>query len=307
VRMVEARLRAANADIEVARARLLPPLDLSAQAGYSALGLASLFQPQNFLMNAIASLAITIFDGGRKEGDKASADINRELMVETYAQTMLQALREVESALSALRTARLRQDAQFATLRASLTMFKATSDAYLAGAAEMGSLLDARRNLQRSQDDWQKARSESLRAYASLAFSLGGDAPPNSLESPKEPAQATADADLPPQLALTSREALRKLGGWGVEIPQLAHRQVLPSIWRDLELRYPDALQGKRLQAVREGAVSDKPQEAESWYRLSLTGFAGQAEAENFCGAMRQGLQACKVARISAPGSAVAD
>jgi NodT family efflux transporter outer membrane factor (OMF) lipoprotein len=298
VRMVEARLRAANADIDVARARLLPPVDLSAQAGYSALGLASLFQPQNFLMNAIASLAVTIFDGGRRDGDKASADFNREQMVETYAQMIFQALREVESSLSALRAARLRQDAQFGSMRASLAMYEATSESYQAGAAEMSSLLDARRNLQRSQDDWQKSKAEAMRAYATLAFALGGDTSIDSQDGDgnTETHNMTALSESANPV-ITTREALRKLNGWAVEIPQLAHRQILSSVWRDLQQRYAEPLQGKSLRAIREGAVSEKPQETESWYRLTLTGFAEQFEAEKFCGAMRQELQTCKVIR----------
>ena len=61
----------------------------------------------------------------------------------------------------------------------------------------------------------------------------------------------------------------------GVEIPQMAPRQVLTTIWRDLLQRYFEQFQGKTLRSVREGAVTDKPEEAESWYRLSLSDFSG--------------------------------
>ncbi len=299
VRMVEARLRAANADIDVARARLLPPVDLSAQAGYSALGLASLFQPQNFLMNAIASLAVTIFDGGRRDGDKASADFSREQMVETYAQTILQALREVESSLSALRAARLRQDAQFGSMRASLAMFEATSESYQAGAAEMGSLLDARRNLQRSQDDWQKSKAEAMRAYATLEFALGGDASTGGQDGDADGLFNVAESkDAPANLAITSPEELRKVGGWGVEFPYLYHRQLLAPAGRDFVRRFPEELHNKTMLAVKIGAMTDKPRDSESWFRLTVGGIGLQSDAEGLCATLRQSLLSCKVIRL---------
>ena len=284
VRLVEARLQAAQADIEVARARLLPPIDLSAQVGYSALGLANLLQPQNLLTNAITSLAITIFDGGRRAGNKASADLAHEQLVETYAQTLLQALREVESTINAYRTARLRADAQQATLRASLAMYKAAVDAYGADALDLPGVLDAKRSLQRVQDDWQKARGETLRAYANVAFALGGSMGDAS----------AAQASAVPEGVLLA-EAAQPGSGWDVELAPLAHRSTLAPTWRELQRRFGDVLSGKQLQALRQGGVSDRSEEAEAWYRLAVTGFAAKAEAEEFCGAMRQGLQACKV------------
>lgn len=75
IRLVEARMRAANANIEVARARLLPPVDLSAQLGYSGLALSQLLQPQSLFWAAAASLAVTIFDGACRPS--ASALIRR--------------------------------------------------------------------------------------------------------------------------------------------------------------------------------------------------------------------------------------
>ncbi len=296
VRLVEARLQAAKADIDVVRARLLPPIDLSAQVGYSALGMANLLQPQNFLVNAIASLAATIFDGGRREGDKAVADLAKEQMLETYAQTMLQALREVESALAAYRTGRLRMDAQLGTVRASLTMYKAAADAFTADALDIGSLMDARRNLQRSQDDWQKSRSEVFRAYAGVAFSLGGGSLANAEKSERAEAEAGAPAaSLPDGLVILENSRSLPGTGWSVELAPLVHRRSLAPTWRVLQHHFSGELRGKSLLALRQGGASDKHEEPEAWFRLSLMGFGAQSDAESFCGAMRQELQACKV------------
>ncbi len=176
IRMVEARMRSANANIEVARARLLPPIDLSVQAGYSGLALAQVFQPQSLFWNAASSLALTIFDGGRREADKLLAESAYEEMVETYRQTIYQAIREVESAMVSIGATRQKLAAQQRNARATLSMFRLASDAYALGAADVSALHQARRNYQRSADELLRTKAELLRAHASLALALGTDA-----------------------------------------------------------------------------------------------------------------------------------
>ena len=176
IRMMEDRMRAANADINVARARLMPSVDLSVQAGLGGVSLLQLFSPQNLLVNATAAIAATIFDGGRREGNKAYAESYYEEMVETYAQTVYQAVREVESALSSLRAGQLQREAQDRTTRAALNMFKIASDAYELGSVDLTVLLDARKNYQRNLEDAMHGRERMLKAYAALFNALADSA-----------------------------------------------------------------------------------------------------------------------------------
>lgn len=84
IRVVEARMLSAHADIEVARARLLPPLDLTAQVGYGSFVLSQLFKTHSLFWNAIASLSATIFDRGRRANEVVFADALHEELAETY-------------------------------------------------------------------------------------------------------------------------------------------------------------------------------------------------------------------------------
>jgi NodT family efflux transporter outer membrane factor (OMF) lipoprotein len=173
IRMMEARMRAANANIDVARARLMPPIDLSLQAGYSGAALATLFQPQNLLVSTAASLAMSIFDGGVRKGEQDFAQSYYEEMVETYSKTVLQAVREVESALASVKTATRRLEAQKAVTRSALNIFKIGNDAYAAGFIDQSALLESRKNYQRSADESQRVKAELLRSYANLFYALG--------------------------------------------------------------------------------------------------------------------------------------
>lgn len=300
IRLVEARLRAANADIDVARARLLPPIDLSAQAGYSALSLSNLFSPQNFVANVIATLAITIFDGGRRQAEKNIAETSRQQLVETYAQTIIQALREVDSAMSALRTSRARMKAQVGISAAALNMMKIASQSYASNAIDLPALLDARRTYQRSQDDLQKAKSDYLRAYATLCFVLGGgevDEPPKLVEDTSKGGQKqpAPEAVYGAGIKLVTSEQLRAHQGWGVGLQSLVYQNEIDPVWRELLTRHGAVLNGKFLYAVRQGGLSERLDERQSWYSIVLGDFVEKTDAERFCLAVRKSFKGCTV------------
>jgi len=144
--------------------------------------LGQLLQPQNLFWNGIASLAITIFDGGRRDADKALAQSAYEDMVITYGQTVFQAIRDVESALTGLRSANLRLEAQKRATRSALSLLSVNVEAYSLGATDLMTLLDARRAYQRSTDESKRAKADALNSYAKLSQALG-------MENNIEPAQ----------------------------------------------------------------------------------------------------------------------
>jgi len=172
VRMMEARMRAAHADVEVARAQFLPTLDLSAQVGQSALRLANLLRPENLFWSAVGSLTAAIFDGGRREGVSAEAKAYYEEMVLTYGKVIHQSLREVENAMSLVRNAGLRHQAQQQAVASARALVASANQAYLAGALDSGGLVDARRNYQRQYDDMLRSKADALRASVMLAQAL---------------------------------------------------------------------------------------------------------------------------------------
>ena len=176
IRAVEARMRAAHADIRVARARLLPPIDLSAQGGLSAATLAQMLQPTSFFWNALSGVVISIFDGGRKELDKAYAESYYREMVETYGRTVLQAVREVEGSLIGLRSSRARLMAQQAAVRDGLKQYHLSQSAFRLGALDQTYLLDSQRGYQKYLEDEQRLKGEYLKAYIGLKQALGESA-----------------------------------------------------------------------------------------------------------------------------------
>ena len=131
---MEARIKAGDATLDELEQKRgvqhVPPVDLSAQNGLSAATLAQMLQPTSFFWNAIAGVIVNIFDGGRKELDKAYAESYYREMVETYAKTVLQAVREVEGALTSLRSSRARLAAQQGAVQDGLKQYHLSQAAF---------------------------------------------------------------------------------------------------------------------------------------------------------------------------------
>jgi outer membrane protein TolC len=293
IRMMEARMRAANANIDVARARLLPPIDLSSQVGYSGATLASLFQPQNFLVNTAAALAVSIFEGGVKRGEQAFAQSYYEEMVETYGKVVLQSVREVESSLATLKATERRLEAQKAVTRSALNIFKIGSDAFTAGSIDQTSLLESRKNYQHSADETQRVKADLLRSYANLSYALGlgaTTAEQNEFQEDSWVLQVNdADAKFPLHDAGSDNGEVHVKNNTQLDVQWMAEFSgVFPSaaihpFWRDLQFRFPIETKGKSLEGVSQWSQDKLPAEIGAWYRLRIGSFSTYNEALAFC------------------------
>ena len=177
IRVVEARLLAAEADIDTARSRLLPPLDLSAQAGYGSQYMSRLFEPSTLFWNVLASLSVTLFDHGKRDNEVVYSKAVREELVETYARTIFSAVREVDDALNGIRLGSRRLDAQRQAAEASRRAWDYSRESYRAGAIDHLLLLDTERNYHRNLDEQHVIDRARFRALVSLFSALGGGVP----------------------------------------------------------------------------------------------------------------------------------
>jgi len=308
VRMMEAKLLAADADIDVARARILPPLDLSAQAGYSSNMLAPLFQPKIFFWSAIASLTTSIFDAGRRENEKKYSESMYEEMVETYVRTIYQAMREVEGALVAVRLADKRLGAQHEAALSARRAWEINTKVFSMGAADLMTLLESERNYHRYIDDYQRAQAEQFKGYVSLFQALGGGVKPSETtmgagNHPKAPVSGLVLA--PP--SGNAPEYAPTFGGvdvqsgnqanlfWQIELPGLYHRATVGAAWRDLKARFPEMMEGRVLLPRLNGKIDDENGGHEAWYRLSIAQFNSEAEAEHYCAVLQENHERCRI------------
>ena len=170
IRAAEAGLIAANANIGVARAALLPNVSLSASAGINGV----LTSGSSTLVSLAASLSQTVFDGGRLQSQVTIATAQRQELLEGYAQTVLLALKDVEDNLVAVgsnqtRSALLVQSTEQARLAYDLALIR-----YDAGADDLLTLLDAQRTRLSAEDSLVQAQLASQTAAIGLFKALGG-------------------------------------------------------------------------------------------------------------------------------------
>jgi NodT family efflux transporter outer membrane factor (OMF) lipoprotein len=120
IRAARMRLEAAALDVEAAKADLLPALTLSASAAFSSGSLDLLFQ--NWVVSLGAALAGPLLDSGARKAEieRTRAVVREE--INTYAQTVANAIREVEDALVAID----RQKAYIELLEQALSAVKVT-------------------------------------------------------------------------------------------------------------------------------------------------------------------------------------
>jgi NodT family efflux transporter outer membrane factor (OMF) lipoprotein len=306
IRLIEARLRSAHADIDVARARLLPPVDLSSQAGFSGLGLSQLFQAQFFFWNAITSITASIFDGGAKELDQAASQVYYQEMVETYAKTVLQSVKEVESALTNLRTGQERLKAQTEVVRVGLNISKTSQQAYKVGAVDLSAILESQKTYRRQLLEQQQLKSEFIKAYVNLYLALGAGVAKGLGEDLKsigiEPesilyASDTKDAEAAGRLQKVNEQSksLSASKKWEVELYGVYDRTVIPAVWRDLNRRYSGDMNHRALHVYLGDHVEGEKKELTAWYRLAITGFSSQDDAKKLCDQMRAQQQSCSV------------
>lgn len=174
IRRAEAQLAATSANVDAARANLLPSITLTGQFGQGSFKLTELLSPQSILYSLAGNLVANVFDGERKENQLALARANNRELLEQYASTVLAALRDVEDSLTGIRMTAAQQQALAEALNRNSKLLEMSYEIYNRGALDLISLLDLQRNVYLAQDAEAGARFEQFRSTIDLFKALGG-------------------------------------------------------------------------------------------------------------------------------------
>jgi NodT family efflux transporter outer membrane factor (OMF) lipoprotein len=175
--MAEANMRAANADLLVARAALFPSLTLTASGGLQnpALNAAVIsLSGAGPTLSLLASITQPIFDGGRLRAARSEAQAKEEELVAAYRAAILSALVDVENALSALRHLEDARPLQEENLSQSASAFEGASFRYKAGSGDFLALLEAQRTLYTAREQYSQYKLARFQALVALCKALGG-------------------------------------------------------------------------------------------------------------------------------------
>ena len=145
-------LRAANADIGVARAEMFPRISLTGLLGTASDTLGSLLSGDAFPTTLAADVAYTIFDGGGRRANVAVSEAQRDAALAAYEFAIQAAFREVADALAVqgtigeqLRAARANSAAAADSAQLTEARYRGGIDSFLANLVVQRALYEARR------------------------------------------------------------------------------------------------------------------------------------------------------------------
>lgn len=176
VLQAEYNLKAAGANIEVARASYFPSISLTSSVGVSSGSLNDLFKNGAVGWSFGPSVSVPIFDAGRLDANYDVAQIERKQTLASYESSIQTAFREVSDVLATRATLGEQLEAQYRlqdnfeqTYQIADARFKAGLDNYL-------DVLDAQRSLFSTQQGILDLELQKIVSQIELYQALGGGA-----------------------------------------------------------------------------------------------------------------------------------
>jgi len=183
IREAEAQLAAANANVENARAQMLPSITLTGEGGYQSAILKTLLRPESALYTATSGLTQPIFDGFRLQGNLDLTKGRQDELLQNYRKSVISGFVDVENALDGVRQTALRERLQRDVVVASQRAFDLSEQRLNQGTIDQVTLLQTQQTLFQAQDVLAQARLAHVQAIVSLYQALGGGWLPKPVEA----------------------------------------------------------------------------------------------------------------------------
>ncbi|MCS0630496.1 efflux transporter outer membrane subunit [Telluria mixta] len=174
VAAAERALRAANADIGVARAAFFPSMSLTAFAGGASPGLSGLFKAGSGAWTFAPQLNLPIFTGGANQANLDIAGANRDIALAQYDKALQSAFREVADALAERGTLDERLAAQASLVDAAEKSYRIHDARYRKGVESYLNTLVSQRELYNARQNLIGIRLASASNRIALYKVLGG-------------------------------------------------------------------------------------------------------------------------------------
>lgn len=168
----EAQLAAAQADVTIARAAMLPIVTLSAELGSGADRAADILRSPFY--NLTAGLLAPVFNNGRLGAERDKATARQEELLEAYRGSIINGFADVEKALNSIRGLDEQRQWQGEELNQAQTAFNIAQSRYQAGAEDLLTVLETQRTLYAAQDLNVQLRLARMQASIALYKALGG-------------------------------------------------------------------------------------------------------------------------------------
>jgi multidrug efflux system outer membrane protein len=174
VRQAEEQLRAANAQIGVAKALYFPSISLTGLFGGVSGNLSSLFKPEAQVWNVGGQVLQPIFRWGEISGQVAAAEAIQKQTLYGYVQSVQNAFRDVEDALVGRSRTQEVHDAQGMQVEALRVYDRLARMRYREGVTSYLEVLDAERSLFDTELQYAQTQANLYKSVVSVYRAVAG-------------------------------------------------------------------------------------------------------------------------------------
>ncbi len=174
IQQAEAQLRAANAQIGVAKAQFYPQFPISASGGFGGNEFSNFFDPGGATVYGLGQLTQFVFTGGKLKGQLELSQRQKQEMVLDYQKAIATGMHDVSNALIAVnkqRAARVEQEKLVAAAQDAVRLARVR---YQGGATSYLEVLTTDTNLFSAQLNLASAQQSEALTLVQLYSALGG-------------------------------------------------------------------------------------------------------------------------------------
>jgi NodT family efflux transporter outer membrane factor (OMF) lipoprotein len=168
------RVEAAAKDREAAHADFYPNINLTALAGFQAIGLSNLLTGNSFTYGAGPAIHLPIFDAGKIRAHYAGATAELDAAVADYNGTVLAAVRQTADAMTQVSSLASQRSDQQDALDSATRAFALAETRYKTGLSDQILMLNAESTLLTSREQMAALIANSTIQRVTLLLSVGG-------------------------------------------------------------------------------------------------------------------------------------
>jgi multidrug efflux system outer membrane protein len=188
VAQAEATLASAHANVDAARAALLPQFALSGSDGFASAAIGTLLHGPSVAWDYGGSVLQTVFDGGKLIEQKKLAGATQQEQIASYESAVLRAYADVETALGQVKNNIRAEEHLGLEVDAAREAFQISQLQYRQGTTDLLTVLQSQQTLFSAEDQLAQITLARMQAVVHLYEALGG----GWLEQPGERTQFTS-------------------------------------------------------------------------------------------------------------------
>jgi outer membrane protein, multidrug efflux system len=174
IQQAEAQLRAANAQVGVAKAQFFPQLPISASGGFGGNTFGNFFDPGGATVYGLGQLTQAVFTGGKLRGQLELSQRQKQEMVLDYQKAIATGFHDVSNALIAVNKQRAARVEQEKLVAAAQDATRLATVRYRGGATSYLEVLTTSSNLFAAQLNLASAQQSEALTLVQLYSALGG-------------------------------------------------------------------------------------------------------------------------------------